>query len=116
MPRMRDEHAVAVISGAGSGIGREVALELARRGWDLGLLGRRLEPLQRTLDDAGADRAQSVALACDVRDAQAVARAVAAIESRWGAADVVVPAAGVSAIRPLEDTSPAEFAAVVDTN
>lgn len=110
---MRDEHAVAVISGAGSGIGREVALELARRGWELALLGRGLLPLERTLADAGGGGG---AFACDVRDPQAVAVASAAIEARWGAADVVVPAAGVSTIQPLEDTAPEEFAAVVDTN
>jgi NAD(P)-dependent dehydrogenase (short-subunit alcohol dehydrogenase family) len=113
MPRTRDEHAVAVISGAGSGIGREVALELARRGWELALLGRGLQPLERTLADAGGGGG---AFACDVRDPQAVAVASAAIEARWGAADVVVPAAGVSTIQPLEDTAPEEFAAVVDTN
>lgn len=107
------ERGVAAISGAGSGIGREVALELARRGWELALLGRRAAPLQATLADAGA---RGEIYVCDVRDAAGVAAAAAAIEARWGAAGVVVPAAGMSAIRPLEETAPEEFAAVLDTN
>jgi NAD(P)-dependent dehydrogenase (short-subunit alcohol dehydrogenase family) len=113
MDETNPERGVAVISGAGSGIGREVALELARRGWELALLGRRAAPLAAVLAAAGG---RGSALVCDVRDAGAVGLAAAAIEARWGAADVVVPAAGVSTIRPLEDTSPEEFAAVLDTN
>jgi NAD(P)-dependent dehydrogenase (short-subunit alcohol dehydrogenase family) len=113
MPETHGEHGVAVISGAGSGIGREVAVELGRRGWELALLGRRAAPLAATLAAAGGRGAPFV---CDVRDAAAVAAAAGAVEARWGAADVVVPAAGVSTIRPLEDTAPEEFAAVLDTN
>jgi NAD(P)-dependent dehydrogenase (short-subunit alcohol dehydrogenase family) len=113
MTETQGERGVAVISGAGSGIGREIALELARRGWELALLGRRAAPLAATLADAGARGATYV---CDVREAPAVAAAAAAIESRWGAADVVVPAAGVSTIQPLEDTAPEELATVLATN
>jgi NAD(P)-dependent dehydrogenase (short-subunit alcohol dehydrogenase family) len=113
MPEIPDERGVAVISGAGSGIGREVALELARRGWELALLGRRAGPLEATLTTAGG---RGEVFVCDVRDAGAVGLAAGAVEARWGAADVVVPAAGVSTIRTLEDTAPEEFAAVLDTN
>jgi len=113
MPTTTDARGVAVISGAGSGIGREVALELARRGWALALLGRRMEPLEATLAAAGGS---GLVLACDVRDHAAVGRAAAAVEARWGAADVVVPAAGRIAIRTIEETQPAELAAILDTN
>lgn len=108
----------AVVSGGGSGIGREIALELARRGFALALLGRRLAPLEATLAEAGqaAPAAGGLALACDVRDAAAVAAAAAAVEERWGAAEVVVPAAGTALIRPFQELSPADFAATVDTN
>lgn len=108
---------VAAISGGGSGIGREVALELARRGYDLALLGRRLPPLEATLDAAGLlGSTAALALSCDVRDERAVAAAAAAIEARWGAAELVVPAAGTAHIRPFEELSAAGFAATVDTN
>jgi NAD(P)-dependent dehydrogenase (short-subunit alcohol dehydrogenase family) len=113
----------AVVSGGGAGIGRAVALELARRGYPLALLGRRAETLEETLAaaaEAGGPAAHrdaaGLALACDVRDPDSVARAAAAVEERWGAAEVVVPAAGVARIEPLEETSPADFAEVLDTN
>ncbi|MBV8202843.1 MAG: SDR family oxidoreductase [Acidobacteria bacterium] len=108
---------VAVVSGAGSGIGREVALELARRGFALALLGRRLEPLEETLAAAGLLATPAgLAMACDVRDADAAGRAATAIEARWGAAEVVVPAAGTARIRPFAELTPEDFAATVDTN
>jgi NAD(P)-dependent dehydrogenase (short-subunit alcohol dehydrogenase family) len=102
---------VAVVSGAGSGIGREIAVRLGRRGHPLALLGRRQEPLVETL--AGFD---GVALACDVRDPASVAAAASEIERRWGAASIVVPAAGVAAIAPLDELSPERFRETIDTN
>lgn len=104
---------VAVISGGGTGIGREIALELARRGFDLALLGRREEPLRQTLEESGAD---GLALACDVRAAAAVARVSDQVQERWGAAEVVVPAAGVAHIAPLDALTPEAFAETIDVN
>lgn len=104
---------VAVVSGGGSGIGREIALELARRGYSLALLGRRVLTLQQTLELAGGD---GITVECDVRDPAAVERAVAEVESRWGAADVVVPAAGVAHILPTQELSPEQFEETVATN
>ena len=104
---------VAVVSGGGSGIGREIALELARRGHPLALLGRRSGQLEETLAAAGGD---GLILACDVRDAGAVEAAARAIEERWGGAAVVVPAAGVVSLAPLEETAPERFQAMIETN
>jgi len=102
-----------VVSGGGSGIGREIALRLAGRGHPLALLGRRAGPLAETLSMTAG---QGLALECDVRDPAAVAGAAAAIEERWGAAAIVVPAAGVAAIAPLEDMPAERFRAMIDTN
>jgi NAD(P)-dependent dehydrogenase (short-subunit alcohol dehydrogenase family) len=104
---------VAVVSGGGSGIGREIALELVRHGYSLALLGRRAAWLEETLELAGGE---GIALAGDVRDPAAIDRAVAEVELRWGAADVVVPAAGIASILPVEETSPEEFAGTLATN
>jgi NAD(P)-dependent dehydrogenase (short-subunit alcohol dehydrogenase family) len=104
---------VAVVSGGGSGIGREIALELARRGHPLALLGRRSQQLEETLAAAGGD---GLVLACDVRDAGAVEAAVRTLEERWGAAAVVVPAAGVVSLSPLEETAPERFQEMIETN
>jgi 3-oxoacyl-[acyl-carrier protein] reductase len=110
-----ESRGVAVVSGGGSGLGREVALELARRGYDLALLGRRQEPLEETLALAG-QRERGLILPSDVRDAVALERCAEEIQTRWGAAELVVPAAGVASIAPVEETSPDDFAAIVDTN
>ena len=104
---------VAVVSGGGSGIGREIALALARRGHPLALLGRRPALLEHTLSAAGGD---GLPLACDVRDADSVATAAREIERRWGAASLVVPAAGLAIIAPLDETAPERFREVLDTN
>ncbi len=106
---------VAVVSGGGSGIGRAIALELGRRGHPLALLGRRREPLAETLTAAG-QAAEGAALACDVRDPRAVERAAAEVRGRWGAAEVLIPAAGVTRVAPLAELPPEAFAETVDTN
>jgi NAD(P)-dependent dehydrogenase (short-subunit alcohol dehydrogenase family) len=104
---------VAVVSGGGTGIGREIALALGRRGHPLALIGRRKALLEQTLAEAGGE---GLALACDVRDAGSVDAAVRDIERRWGAAALIVPAAGLATIAPLEETAPERFREVLDTN
>jgi NAD(P)-dependent dehydrogenase (short-subunit alcohol dehydrogenase family) len=104
---------VAVVSGGGSGIGREIALTLARRGHPLALLGRRKVLLEQTLSEAGGN---GLALPCDVRDTDSVAAAAGDVERRWGAAAIVVPAAGLAAIAPLEETAPERFRDMLNTN
>jgi 3-oxoacyl-[acyl-carrier protein] reductase len=110
-----ESNGVAVVSGAGSGLGREIALELARRGYELALLGRRQAPLDETLELAAA-RERGAVLPCDVRDPVSLGRCAEEIRSRWGAAELIVPAAGVAAIAPLEEISPDDFANVLATN
>jgi NADP-dependent 3-hydroxy acid dehydrogenase YdfG len=105
----------AVVSGGGSGIGRAIALELARRGYPLALLGRRQAPLAETLAAAGQEEI-GLAQRCDITDAAAVARAAAEVERRWGAAEVLVPAAGVARVAPLADLPPDAFRETVETN
>lgn len=117
-----------MVSGAGSGIGREIALELGRRGYELALLGRRPAPLEETLAAlAGLPALPPVAalppiavggmaIPCDVRDEASVGCAAAAVAARWGAADIVVPAAGVAHVAPFTELGAAQFAATLDTN
>lgn len=107
----------AVVSGAGSGLGRELALALARRGHPLVLLGRRSAPLEATLEMAGPGaRSAGLILPCDVRDGLAIGRGAEEVKARWGAAEVVVPAAGVAAIAPVVETSEDDFASAIATN
>ena len=102
-----------VISGAGSGIGRAVAVALGKRGHPLALLGRRREPLVETLE---ACRAEGLALPCDVRDPEAVAAAATEALEAMGSPAAVVPAAGLLAVAPLEELDPARFRETVETN
>lgn len=103
---------VAIISGAGSGIGREIALALARRGHRLALVGRRRGPLERTLAEAGGE---GLALPADVCDASAlddVSRAALAL----GPPEVVVAAAGAASVVSFLEAEPVEFERVVEVN
>ena len=105
------------MTGAGTGIGRAVALELSRRGLAVALVGR----TETTLRAAAADveRAGSPArvVVADVTDEAGVRRAAAEITSDWGAPQVIVNNAGVAGRRAaIEDTSEAEWDAVLGPN
>lgn len=112
MNRRASDLGVAVVTGAGSGIGREIALALARRGHRLALVGRRRAPLERTLAEAGGE---GLILPADVRDASdlgEVARSALAL----GPPEVVVAAAGAAAVAPFLEAEAAEFEHVVEVN
>ena len=110
IPKLRG---AAVVSGAGSGIGRAIALELARRGNPLVLLGRRTPPLAATLAQAAVP---GIVREVDVRDAEAVGEAFAAAAASGFAARIVVPAAGVAHVAPLEELSDAALRESIETN
>lgn len=103
----------AVISGAGSGIARAVAVALGRRGSPLALLGRREGPLRETLEEAGGE---GLALACDVRDWGAVEEVGQRVLEVYGTPEVVIPAAGVVAVGPADELAPEAFRESVETN
>lgn len=105
---------IALVTGAGSGIGRASAIALAGAGFTVVLAGRRPEPLEETAAAAGN---AAVSIPADVRDPESVASLFAEIETRLGRLDVVFNNAGVSAKPvPLEDLDPADWRTVLDTN
>ncbi len=105
---------IALVTGAGSGIGRASALALAGAGFSVVLAGRRLEPLESTAAEAGG---AARALVCDVRDPAAVARLFAQIEAGFGRLDLLFNNAGVGAPAvPLEELDPEQWNAVLETN
>lgn len=89
----RDSQQVAVITGAGSGIGRAVAIRLADQGWRLSLIGRRQESLDETRERC-ADPTAVLTIAASVTDEQAVDRAFAATVARFGQVDMLFNNAG----------------------
>ena len=88
---------VALITGASSGIGRALALELARRGAAVGLLARREDLLQEVVSEIEAHGGKASALPADVTDASAVRAAVSALQSQFGPIDLLIANAGVGA-------------------
>ncbi|MEI7760285.1 MAG: SDR family oxidoreductase [Thermoleophilia bacterium] len=105
---------VALVTGAGSGIGRAAAVAFADAGFTVVLAGRRLEPLEATAALAGDE---AVALTCDVRDPASVAALFAAIDARFGRLDLLFNNAGVGAPpAAIEDVSPEQWTAVLETN
>ncbi|HEV6966278.1 MULTISPECIES: SDR family oxidoreductase [Roseateles] len=101
---------IALVTGAGSGIGRAVARALAAEGWTLALMGRREAALRETLDDA-------LVLPADVADEAQVDAAFARLRERFGRLDLLFNNAGISAPPvPVDELTVAQWRAVVDTN
>ena len=112
-----DSARVAVITGAGSGVGRASALALLRDGWSVALAGRRLERLEETQQMAGADAERSIAVQTDVTDAESIAALFARVRDEYGRLDLLFNNAGSGAPPlPLEDLSIAQWQQVVDLN
>ena len=109
---------IAVVTGAGSGVGRAVALRFAAEGWNVALVGRRAEPLDETAAAAGAPaQARLATYACDVSAPAEVAAMGAAVLARFGAVDVLVNSAGINVPqRSFERLSLDDWHAVIATN
>jgi len=105
---------VALVTGAGSGIGRASAVALARADFTVVLSGRRREQLDLAAEEAGPE---AVAVMCDVRDPTSVSALFAEIDTRFGRLDLLFNNAGVGAPAvPLEDLDLEAWRAVVETN
>ena len=107
---------IAIVTGAGSGIGRAVTMALANAGWSVVLAGRRAEQLEKAAREAGPDD-RAVAMPTDITDPDAVARLFGRAVEAFGRVDLVFNNAGISApgVR-LEDLTIEQWRAVVDVN
>ncbi len=111
------KHPVAVITGAGSGVGRASALALLRDGWSVALTGRRMERLEQTQQMAGEDADRSLAIVSDVTMPDSVSALFARVREEYGRLDLLFNnAGGGSPPLPLEDLSLEQWQNVVDLN
>ncbi|HDS0920919.1 TPA: SDR family oxidoreductase [Pseudomonas putida] len=114
---MTQNKKIALVTGAGSGIGRAVALALLDDGFSLVLAGRRAEPLQAVVAQALAAGGEALAVPTDVRDEQSVAQLFATIEEVHGRLDVIFNNAGINAPAVPVDELPLEnWRNVIATN
>jgi NAD(P)-dependent dehydrogenase (short-subunit alcohol dehydrogenase family) len=114
---MTQTNKVAVVTGAGSGIGRAVSVALFDAGFDVVLAGRRVAALAETASACRSRTGRALTVATDVADQASVARLFEAVQSEFGHLDVLFNNAGVSAPAVTIDELPFEkWKAVVDVN
>jgi len=107
----------AVVTGAGSGVGKAVALRFAAEGWQVALVGRRAGPLAETAASAQMENGRLAVFPCDVSAPDAVASLGIDVLARFGAVDVLVNAAGINVTRrSFEALSLDDWHAVLATN
>ena len=107
----------ALVTGAGSGIGRAVTLALLREGYSVALAGRRQESLAEVAREAGTLGSRTLVVPTDVRDSVSVRLLFDNIKEKFGRLDLLFNNAGVGAPpKPLEELTSEEWRTVVDTN
>ncbi len=108
---------VCIVTGAGTGIGRQVATTLLDEGYGVVLAGRRREPLEQTAEHAGASGSRALVIPTDVSVPDSVHNLFATTRERFGRLDVLFNNAGINVPAiPLEDLSIEQWRSVVDIN
>jgi NAD(P)-dependent dehydrogenase (short-subunit alcohol dehydrogenase family) len=108
---------VAIVTGAGTGIGRASALALLQDGFSVALAGRRIDPLQGTLEQAGNAASRAIAVSADVGDPDSVRELFAKTKESFGRLDVLFNNAGTGAPAiPMEDLTYEQWKSTVDVN
>lgn len=105
-----------MVTGASSGIGRGLAVELTRRGARLGLVARRTETLQEIVSEIESLGGQALALPADVQDADAVRTAADRVRGEFGVIDVLIANAGIGSTNDAAELRASEVAGVINVN
>jgi NAD(P)-dependent dehydrogenase (short-subunit alcohol dehydrogenase family) len=114
---MNAHNKVAIVTGAGSGIGKTVALALLKDGYRVALAGRRKDPLEQTVKDAGSAGALALVVPADVSNPESVRALFAKTQEVFGRLDLLFNNAGVFPPGvPLEDLSFEQWKTAVDIN
>jgi NAD(P)-dependent dehydrogenase (short-subunit alcohol dehydrogenase family) len=114
---MADVKKVAIVTGAGSGVGEAAALALLGDGYHVSLAGRRKDQLERVAQAAGANKSKALVVPTDVTDAASIRNLFARTKEAFGRLDLLFNNAGIGAPAiPMEDLTLEQWKAVVDTN
>lgn len=114
---MTMENKVALVTGAGSGIGRASAVRLAREGATVVALGHRQESADDVAEEIRGEGGTVLPVSADVGDVEMVTEVFDRIESEFGRLDAVVANAGVNGVwAPLEEIEPDEWSSTINTN
>jgi NAD(P)-dependent dehydrogenase (short-subunit alcohol dehydrogenase family) len=114
---MKTDGKIAIVTGAGSGIGRATALALLREGYSVVLAGRRLETLEQTIVQASEVAARARAIVTDVSDPASVQRLFEKTKETFGRLDLLFNNAGGGAPPvPLEELTVEQWRKVIDVN
>lgn len=114
---MKQKEKVAVVTGAGTGIGKTTVLALLKEGYSVVLTGRRAKPLEKTVTEAESSEHRTLVVPADVRDPSSVKALFARTKETFGRLDLLFNNAGTSAPPLLlEDLSFEQWKTTVDTN
>lgn len=108
---------VALVTGAGSGLGKAAALTLARAGARVGVLSRTRSEIDRTVSEITEGGGNALALMADISDARQTERAVTALVGEYGRLDIVFANAGINGVwAPIDDLQPDEWDRTININ
>jgi ketoreductase len=107
---------IALVTGGGSGIGKSIALQMAKNGAKVAIAARGREPIERTAEESRKLGLPMLPIQMDIRKKTDVERGVAAIVAAWGAINILVNNAGISGLSLIGDPSDGKWYDVIDTN
>ena len=108
---------VALVTGAGSGIGKAAAQLLAKEGAKVALLGRTEEELEKTLAQIQGDEGEAMPVVADISQPELMQQATQQIVKQWGRLDIVFANAGINGVwAPIEELTPDEWDKTLDIN
>ena len=114
---MEFKSTVALVTGAGSGIGKAAALKLASEGAKVGVLGHTKKEIDKTADEIKKAGGEAIVLEADVSDENQMRMAVDRLAEKFGRLDIVVANAGINGVwAPIDDLKPEEFDKTIAVN